>query len=201
MKQIPATFRVGALSIAVLAVVVSGAAPTQSPFAVGAAQAQDQTAKQDLPPYGTPDDVEYAGELWKRMTAARLTGPERITARPTKGEQPHASIQQITNANVLEAGEKQRVVVKANHRGKGINAVAVYEQPSRFLTGYAVMAKRPGYDPKNADWFWAVFNPDGSLRKFKGKAIVGRVDTGATNGCIGCHRKYGGKDFEMLTSK
>ena len=199
MKPFSAIIRAGALSVAMLAVVISGAGPTQSPFTIGAANAQDQAQK--LAPYGTPDDIAYAAELWKRITAARLAGPDRIAARPTKGEQPHASIQQITAANILEAGAKQRVVVKANHRGKGVSATRVYEQPTKFLTGYAIMAKRPGYDPKNADWFWAVYNPNGSLRKFKGKAIAGRVDTGATNGCIGCHRKYGGKDFEMLTSK
>ena len=65
------------------------------------------------------------------------------------------------------SGRRARVIVKANHRGEGVSLAGVFEEPKRFLTGYAVMALRErGYHPDHADWFWAVFNPDGSLRKF-----------------------------------
>ena len=152
--------------------------------------------------FGTARDVNYAKMLWVRMRRARLVGKHRYSARPTKGEQPHGSIQQIIAGKISVKGRRARVLVKANHRGKDVSKEGVFEDPKRFLTGYAVMAKRErGYDRANADWFWAVYNPDGSLRKFNGKPIAGRVDTGADNGCIGCHKKYGGKDYEMLTRK
>jgi len=157
---------------------------------------------QGLPAYGTARDVAYAKALWVRLRRARLVGAHRYSARPTKGDQPHGSIQQIIAGKISVKGRRARVLVKANHRGKGVSLEAVFEDPKRFLAGYAVMAKRErGYDPAHADWFWAVYNPDGSLRQFEGKAIAGRVDTGADNGCIGCHKKYGGKDYEMLTRK
>ena len=161
-----------------------------------------QANSKDLAAYGTVKDVSYARTLWKRLRRARLVGDHRMSARPTKGDQPHGSIQQIIAGKISVKGRRARVIVKANHRGEGVSLEGVFEEPKRFLTGYAVMALRErGYHPDHADWFWAVYNPDGSLRKFNGKAIAGRVDTGADNGCIGCHKKYGGKDYEMLTRK
>ncbi|MFY0612088.1 MAG: cytochrome P460 family protein [Hyphomicrobiaceae bacterium] len=159
-----------------------------------------QAGAKGLLAFGTPRDIRYAKTLWKRLRRARLVGVHRYSARPTKGDQPHGSIQQIIAGKISVKGRRARVVVKANHRGKDVSLNGVFEDPKRFLTGYAVMAKRErGYNQAHADWFWAVYNPDGSLRKFNGKAIAGRVDTGADNGCIGCHKKYGGKDYEMLT--
>lgn len=153
-----------------------------------------------LPAYGTAGDIAYAKTLWARLRRARLVGNHRLSARPTKGEQPHGSVQQIIAGSISVKKRRARVVVKANHRGQDVSLEGAFEDPKRFLTGYAVMAKRErGYNPAHADWFWVVYNPDGSLRKFDDKAIAGRVDTGADNGCIGCHKKYGGKDYEMLS--
>ncbi len=159
-----------------------------------------QAAAKEMPAWGTARDIRYAKKLWVRLRRARLVGDHRHSARPTKGEQPHGSIQQIIAGTIKVEGRRARVLVKANHRGKDVSLEGVFEDPKKYLAGYAVMAKRKrGYDSDNADWFWAVYNPNGSLRDFNGKAIAGRVDTGADNGCIGCHKKYGGKDFEMLT--
>jgi len=159
-----------------------------------------RAAAKKLPTYGTANDIAYAKRLWVRLRRARLVGDHRMSARPTKGDQPHGSIQQIIAGTISVKKRRARVVVKANHRGKGVSREGVFENPKQFLTGYAVMAKRErGYHPAHGDWYWVVYNPDGSLRQFNGKAIAGRVDTGADNGCIGCHKKYGGKDYEMLT--
>jgi hypothetical protein len=161
---------------------------------------QGQATAKRLPAYGTAKDIAYAKTLWVRLRRARLVGDHRYAARPTKGDQPHGSIQQIIAGTISVNRRRARVLVKANHRGKDISPEGVFEDPKKFLTGYAVMAKRErGYNRAHADWFWALYNPDGTLRKFEGKAIAGRVDTGADNGCIGCHKKYGGKDYEMLT--
>lgn len=160
----------------------------------------NEASTKKLPAYGTASDVTYAKELWKRLREERLVGNRRFSPRPTKGHNPHGSIQQILAGTIPVKGRATQVVVKANHRGKGVSPEGVFEDPKRFLTGYAVMAKREqGYHAEHADWFWALFNPNGSLRKFEGKPIAGRVDTGAENGCIGCHKKWGGKDYLSLT--
>lgn len=162
----------------------------------------DQAVAKELAAFGTANDIAYAKALWGRLRRARLVGDHRFTARPTKGDQPHGSIQQIIAGTISVKKRRARVLVKANHRGKGVSLEGVFEDPKRYLTGYAVMAKRErDYNRAHADWYWVVYNPDGSLRKFNRKAIAGRVDTGADNGCIGCHKKYGGKDYEMLTRK
>lgn len=175
-------------------------------LAAGAGLAQMREPKpghavaKGLPAYGTANDIAYAKKLWVRLRRARLVDNHRLSARPTKGDQPHGSIQQIIAGTISVKRRRARVLVKANHRGKAVSLEGVFEDPKRFLAGYAVMVKRErGYNRAHADWYWAVYNPDGSLRKFNGKAIAGRVDTGADNGCIGCHKKYGGKDYEMLT--
>lgn len=159
-----------------------------------------QPRAQGAVPYGTPEDVAYATALWTALEKERLVGPRRVLARPTKGEQPHGSFQQIVAATATVEGQERRVVVKANHRGTDLKAGDVYARPDASLAAFAVMAKREaGYDPNAADWFWVVFNPDGTLVEHQGVPIAGRADTGDDRGCIGCHRKYGGADFEMLT--
>lgn len=150
--------------------------------------------------YGTMEDVAFAKSLWGALRRARLVGPNRNSSWPTTGKEPHGAVQQITAAQIRVKGRMARVIVKVNHRGENITPKAVYAEPNRFLTGYPVMFKRgPRYHPEAQNWFWVVFNPDGSLREFKGRPIAGRVDTGNDDGCIGCHRKKGGADFEALT--
>ncbi|MEM9029843.1 MAG: hypothetical protein AAGC70_15895 [Pseudomonadota bacterium] len=165
-------------------------------FAISAVTAQSTK----LPAYGTDVDVVFANELWRSLERARLVGPKRISVWPSKGHEPHGNVHQIFATTVIVNRRNARVVVKANHRGEKIKPAGVYVEPTRYLTGYAVMFKRrQGYHPPGKDWFWVVYNTDGSMRNFEGKPIAGRVDTGKENGCIGCHRKWGGADFEALT--
>lgn len=150
--------------------------------------------------YGLPADIEYAKQLWTALERDGRIGPSRRVVAPQKGERPHGSVQQIASGDVTVSGHSGRVIVKANHRGNDLTPAQVAQNPNQHLTGYAVMFRREaGYDPTNRDWFWVVFNTDGSVRTWKDKAIVGRVDTGNTDGCIGCHRKKGGSDLETLT--
>lgn len=167
----------------------------------GVASVWTPSVAQDVP-YGKPADIAYAEKLWPALVKERLVGPNRILARPTKGEQPHGALQQIVAATATVDGVERRVVVKANHRGENLKEADVYANPTASLTHYAIMAKREaGYDPNAADWFWVVYGADGSVTRHAGVAIAGRADTGDDRGCIGCHRKYGGQDFEMLTTK
>ncbi len=152
--------------------------------------------------WGTDPDIAFAKQLWPALLKAGLVGDDRLQGYPRKGEQPHGAFQQVTATSIEIAGAKRRAIVKANHRGEKLTLEKVWSRPAESLTGFAVMAKREaGYDEKNSNWFWAVFNPDGSLRQFQGRSIAGRVDTGNTNGCIGCHVKKGGRDLETMTAK
>lgn len=152
--------------------------------------------------YGTPADVAYAKAAWVSLKAYRLVGPDRYTPYPTKSENPHGNVVQILAGTIKVRGRSTRVIVKSNHRRAGLTPAMVADDPQAFHADTAVMIKREkGYDAGSADWFWAVYKPDGSVLQHEGKAVAGRIDTGTDAGCIGCHRKYGGKDFETLTTR
>lgn len=151
-------------------------------------------------PYGTPADVAYAEKLWTELSKERLVGPNRANVWPNIGKRPHGAIQQIVASTVTVDGVARRVVVKTNYAGQDLKQATVYADPEKFLSHYAIMAKREaGYDEKNKDWFWVAYAADGALVKHEGVAIAGRADTGNTQGCIGCHVKKGGADLEVMT--
>lgn len=166
------------------------------------AQAPGAHAQTAINNYGLAADVAFAKRLWTALEKDRWVGTDRRLAQAQKGDRPHGVVQQITKGELAVAGRTGRILVKANHRGDDATVAGVMRQPNRYLTGYAVMYRREaGYDPANRDWFWVVFDRNGAIRTFENKAIAGRVDTGSTNGCIGCHRKVGGNDLETLTKK
>lgn len=152
--------------------------------------------------YGLTADVAFAERLWVSLEKQAWVGPSRRVIEAQPGEHPHGSMQQIAKGTLEVDGRSSRVLVKANHRGLNLTAMQIRQHPNQYLSGYAVMFRREtGYDPVNSDWFWAAFDRSGSIVVFENKAIAGRVDTGATNGCIGCHRKKGGRDLEALTKE
>jgi len=157
-------------------------------------------AGKEVTGYGAPSDVAFAERLWTALRRDGWVGVSRRMASAQHGKRPHGSVQQVTKGELNVDGRRGRILVKANHRGNKLTTAKVMRYPNKYLSGYAVMFRREtGYDPANQDWFWVVFERSGSVRKFRKRAIAGRVDTGATNGCIGCHKKVGGRDLETLT--
>ncbi len=87
-------------------------------------------------------------------------------------------------------GREFIVIVKINYMGDGVSVEAVSENPAEWLDSLIAMYKREaGYDPEDGDWFWAKYNPDGTVQKNPaGVALAGRVAKGAPHGCIACQR-------------
>ncbi|MBI2849443.1 MAG: cytochrome P460 family protein [Chloroflexi bacterium] len=56
--------------------------------------------------------------------------------------------------------------------------------PDKVLDAVTVMYKVKGFYPRNNDWFWMKYTPDGTI------AMSGRV-----NECISCHGKKRANDF------
>lgn len=190
------------LVVTAVAIVLAGAAATNGHGQSANSAAPAASSPTKLPAWGTPSDVAYAKTAWRALVAWRMAGPNRFMAYPVKSEQPHGEVVQVVGGTIKVAGRMTRVVVKNNHRGKDLTPAIVYDEPQKFHANSAVMIKREkGFNPGHGDWFWVVFKPDGSIDTFKGRPIAGRVDTGGSDGCIGCHVKQGGKDFETLTSK
>ena len=51
----------------------------------------------------------------------------------------------------------------------------------------SVIVKVNGYDPDNRDWFWAMYEPDGTV-----------LAEGSPGGCISCHEGMRSNDFVII---
>lgn len=148
-------------------------------------------------PFGGPSSVKYAEQLWAAMKGARLVGSGSIQGTPYTGQHPHGAILDTVDTTITVGGHTGAVIVKRNYGGPGVSKSAVANNPDKYLAAVTVMFKREaGYDGDNQDWFWAKYNPDGSLdmnpKKMK---LAGRVAKGASQGCIACHRAAPGGDY------
>lgn len=154
-------------------------------------------------PFGDKDNTDFAETLWAELKEAKLVGKNRIHVQPFEGNEPHGTIQQVLNTELTVNGRTGKVIVKVNHGGPNVDVQEVYDNPNKHVAAVTVMFKREaGYDPDNNDWFWAKYNPDGSLDKNpKGMKLAGRVAKGMNQGCIACHTALGGEDQETLTSR
>ncbi|WP_412504639.1 hypothetical protein [Roseovarius sp. SYSU LYC5161] len=159
----------------------------------GGALAQDA-------PFGTEADTAYAEQVWTAMEEMNLAGDGMVRSFPYAGVAPHGMMLETFYTTATVGGHTGDLVVKRNYGPEGVSANDVLADPDTHLGAVTVMFRREdGYDPDNADWFWAKYLPDGSLDKNpKGMALAGRVAKGANQGCIACH--VGGGPDMLFTS-
>ncbi len=165
-----------------------------SALLAGAGMAATTVWAQQQPPFGGPEDVEDADQLWQALADARLVGEERIRTMPYQGTEPHGVILEYLE-QPLQVGEHEGLaIVKINYMSTGeeLTREEVLRAPDEFLDAITVMFQREeGYDPDNQDWFWAKYNPDGSLDTTpEDMPMAGRV-----LGCIDCHSAAPGGDY------
>ncbi|MBE0414542.1 cytochrome P460 family protein [Yoonia sp.] len=141
-------------------------------------------------PFGSPEDVAYAELIWTLMEAERLAGPNMIRAFPYEGTDPHGMMLETFYDVGTINGHTGDLIVKRNFGPEGVSADEVLANPEGHLGAYTVMFRREaGYDPENLNWFWARYNPDGSVSQNPmGMALAGRVAKGMDEGCIACHQ-------------
>ncbi|OUS08702.1 hypothetical protein A9Q96_04515 [Rhodobacterales bacterium 52_120_T64] len=144
---------------------------------------------QDMKPFGTDHDIEYAALLWDVMNASNLAGPNAIQTYPYAGMAPHGMMLETFYTTGTINGHTGDLIVKRNYGPEGVSEAEVLMDPAKHLGAVTVMFRREaGYDDDNQDWFWAKFLPDGSLDKNAGgMELAGRVAKGADAGCIACH--------------
>lgn len=164
-------------------------------IATGPALAQDGDMA-----FGTEDDIAYAELLWDLMEAERLAGPKMIRSFPYEGTEPHGMMLETFYTVGTIGGTTGDLIVKRNFGPEGVSVDEVLSNPDGHLGAYTVMFRREdGYDPENLDWFWARYNPDGSIAENPmGMALAGRVAKGMDEGCIACHQ--GAADDLVFTS-
>lgn len=148
-------------------------------------------------PFGGPDSIEYSQDLWTALEDANLAGPDGINSVPYEGQHPHGAVLETLDSTLTVQGHTGEVIVKRNYGGEGVSKSKVANDPDEWLGAVTVMFRREeGYDPDNADWFWAKYKPDGSLdTNPKGAKLAGRVAKGMSQGCIACHKNAPGDDY------
>jgi len=169
---------------------------------VGCSEQLSQTSS-NQPPFGGPDDLQFASNLWKKAQANNYVGRNSLRTTLYKGTPPHGMVLALhEKENVKIQGEKGVLIVKKNYGGKTasgspITVSDVEKNPDQYLKAVTIMFKRKaGYDPENKDWFYTKFSPTGAvLTNPKGMQLAGRVAKGADKGCIACHRAAPGGDF------
>lgn len=135
-----------------------------------------------------PDTV--AAAVWDYLQASNYQ--EEWSTWPDKGElypggEPHGA---LLTTYLNDAGLEG---VRAGAGAIPVNGIVVKENymPDSTLAAVTVMYKVQGYNPENADWWFAKFMPDGSLDEMPdGTAMEGRVP-----GCTNCHGSVRDNDF------
>jgi hypothetical protein len=142
-------------------------------------------------PFGGPEDLNDAKQVWKALTDARLVGDQSINAMPYKGS-VHKTILMTQDSTIRVGGRSGMVIIKKMYQGPEITVQKVIDDPTKNLKVVAVMFKREkGYDPDNQDWFYIKFGPDGIPQKNKKGAFM----TGRAGKCIGCHKSAPGGNY------
>jgi hypothetical protein len=145
---------------------------------------------------GKAVDNEYAAKVWQYMVNNKLVGDGRIRSYPFVGNRPHGSIQEVISTDAEIEGQKGKLIVKHNYGAKEeLTPHKVYsdDQADNYVALTIMFQREKGYDSTNSDWFWAEYNPDGSIINYQGVDLSGRSQM-----CLGCHTPLGGKDREVL---
>lgn len=128
---------------------------------------------------------EVSGEvLWERITTRSdyrtyAEWPAHEGLNP--GQSPHGVWHQVYgNRTLFEAlpapeAPNGAIIVKANYDN------------NKELRNLTVMSKIDGYDAENGDWFWAMYQPDGTV-----------LAEGSPGGCISCHSGMRSNDFVII---
>ncbi len=183
----------------------SGSSRTQSQQGSGTSRTQQQQAgssasrgSQSVPESRRPPTTaQFAATFWNFLNnpktpykkwgspgKADFQGPREV---PKGVATPHGNVGQSFVNNIANRDLK----------GLPMNSVFAreeYADDGKTLRFISVMYRSKGFDPKHSDWYYLLYNPDGSLVKTRTaqgeKMVAGRVQS-----CIDCHQKAKGNDF------
>lgn len=163
MKKISILFLIGIITFAgaVIAYAIHEIIPSETQIVIPGPDA----AK--LNTYMVRDDPYKTWQLWP--------GKGKLY----KGTEPHgALLTTFVNKNAYFAIKHKKVMEDGS-----IIAKENYNADRKFVA-LTVMYKIKGYNPSAGDWFWAKYNPDGTV------AAQGRVKA-----CIDCHSAKKDNDY------
>lgn len=128
------------------------------------------------------DSRPFEERLWSYLVQQKYTNWAPVPGKSddyAEGQSPHGAFVKMYlnrkaagNAKSLPSGS---VIVKEN-----------YGPDKKTLMAVTVMYKSKGYNPDGGDWYWAKYNPNGTIAKMppdKGSMKI----AGRAKGCIMCH--------------
>jgi hypothetical protein len=130
---------------------------------------------------------EISGErLWQRIDSEspyRAYGewPGHEGLRP--GQSPHGVWHRVYTNRAL----RQALPINDGKAPFGTIIVKENYTPARELDKLTVMAKVEGYSPESADWFWAMYSPEGEV-----------LAEGSPKGCVSCHSGKWDNDYIII---
>lgn len=137
-----------------------------------------------------PTPQEFAANMWRYINRDKAPFSHWAMAEPTSSE---------SNEDPHGTGGKTYFndVAEKDRQALGYGSIIVREEygddPKEPLS-VSVMYRAKGTDPKNNDWYWLKFLPNGTVAKTppeaSGRPIIGRVAS-----CIECHKKAVGADL------
>ncbi|MFC6489312.1 cytochrome P460 family protein [Nitratireductor sp. GCM10026969] len=167
---------------------------TLTPYATVAALLLVQPAlgQEQAPPFGGPDQVDFAEELWQALEERGIVGEDAIQTHPYAGTSMHGPVIQYLSGKVTVADHTGTFILKRNYRGEDLSVEETFRDPLQNFDSMGVMFRREeGYAPDSGNWFWVKFMPDGAVATTPdGANMAGRIAP-----CIGCHQPAEGGDF------
>jgi len=150
--------------------------------------------------FGDDEDVAFAERLWDEMLKVDLVGDNAFPHKPYFGTHPHGAILESIIFDIIVDNREATIVVKRSYRGDSATLDSVTKNRGAYLDDYTIMFKREaGYDEEHQNWFWAKYNPDGSIDTTpNGVKLAGRIAKGKPKGCIACHKKAKGDDYLFI---
>ncbi|MFO7965882.1 MAG: cytochrome P460 family protein [Desulfobacterales bacterium] len=136
--------------------------------------------------YPAPD----AQEVWEYMQEKNYTEWQSIPGYPgifgkTNAESPHGAFLKL-HLNDVAIFSLQKDFEEMIHRSMFVmeNFSKDDDETPEFVT---VQYKYEGYSPDGGDWFWAQYEPDGTV-----------INAGKVESCIQCHSQTDYKDYLLV---
>ena len=117
------------------------------------------TKKMMHPPFGTKEDVDFANDMWKKISKAGFLGVHGhlyvggpllrknrryqclfVHGHLYVGGPPHGKVREVVEGIV----DNKLVIVKSNYGGKDVSIENVKNNPKKYLKAVTVMVKRDG---------------------------------------------------------
>lgn len=164
---------------------------------VGCERVKKVIEKKEIPKITVQEDLnaeKMASDLWRKIQGEKYwvnwkmwPGKEALY---TGGREPHGA---LLTTYINEPALKT-FIDKREQMQPGAIIIKENYMPDKTLVSITVMHKIEGFNPKVNDWFWAKFEPDGTITTAEkyGQTLIlaGKVAT-----CIECHSEQSANDY------